>query len=382
MIAFDKNEKVDVWVQVTERDAGTVTFSTYVFEVFDLDDDTVQAEATASLSGNGTATAFIYGLVDTTASGFVAGSQYNVRFTYTIGSEQYIDVIPIKLIGETAGVIVPYAEVVAFTEQEDIIETIHDGVEAAVENYCHRTFSSTTYLHELHNGNGTPDMFLNHYPIISITQVAIGEMAAIKVKNTATDATRATVTVSADDAEMTLIVAGGDSASTDTIDLSNASYDTIDEVVTQINTLGDGWSAETNDTNFGSLLSSELLPVMAHQVGSRGNQVADWSYLNMPNLVISAKHNAVNAQLHYPGIFTPGFQNIIITYTAGYTSATMPKDLKLAILSWVKSIYTQTLEDSEGIKKYTTGDLSVTYGDSITMETKTILNSYIKAVFA
>ncbi len=272
------------------------------------------------------------------------------------------------------------SDTAASGEPQNTISTIHAGIEQAIIQYCHRIFDSTIYLHELHNGNGTPDMFLNQYPVINITQVAIGEMAGIKVKNTDTTATRATVDVDPDNTLMTLTVAGV-SASAATIDLSDASYDTIDEVVTQINTLGNGWSAETNDTNFGSLLSSELLPVMAYQVGSRGNQVADWSYLNMPNLVISVKHNAVNAQIHYAGIFTPGFQNVITTYTAGYSTANMPADLKLSVYLWVKAVYVGLEDDSFGVKSWKTGDISVTYAAAISKipdETTRILqNGYV-----
>ena len=87
MVERKKGEIKDSWIEVTERDGGTVTVSSYTFEVFDKDDTSVQASDTASISGNGTAEVKIYGLVDTTAAAFVAGSSYYVRFTYVIGSE-------------------------------------------------------------------------------------------------------------------------------------------------------------------------------------------------------------------------------------------------------------------------------------------------------
>ena len=91
MIELEKTEIKDVWIEVTERDGGTVTVSTYTFEVFDKDATSVQASATASISGNGTVEVKIYGLVDTTDDGFVVKSSYYVRFTYIIGSETYIE---------------------------------------------------------------------------------------------------------------------------------------------------------------------------------------------------------------------------------------------------------------------------------------------------
>jgi len=94
MIKFDKGEKKHVWIEVSERDAESfsITEEGTVFEVFDEDGTSVQAEAAATVDG-----AKIYGLVDTTTSGFTAGESYEVKFTFIIGSETYIDVIHIKL---------------------------------------------------------------------------------------------------------------------------------------------------------------------------------------------------------------------------------------------------------------------------------------------
>ena len=85
-----KNEKKYCRIQVTAEDGSVVTVSTYSFQVFDKDGNSVQGSATASISGNGTAAVEIYGLVDTTAAGFTAGSWYYVRFAYVIGAETYI----------------------------------------------------------------------------------------------------------------------------------------------------------------------------------------------------------------------------------------------------------------------------------------------------
>ena len=98
MLRFDKNEKKDVWIEVQERDGGTVTVASATFEVFDADGDSVQASASASIANNSSTAVKIYGLVDTTASGFASGSAYEVKFTYVIGNETYIDVVPIKLV--------------------------------------------------------------------------------------------------------------------------------------------------------------------------------------------------------------------------------------------------------------------------------------------
>jgi len=92
MIKVDKNEKVNIWVQVEERDDASFTISSATFEVLDSDDSSVQSSADATVSSDK-----IYGLVDTSAEDFVTGSSYRVKFTYIIGSETYIDYVHIKL---------------------------------------------------------------------------------------------------------------------------------------------------------------------------------------------------------------------------------------------------------------------------------------------
>ena len=94
---FEKSEKKNIWILVKERDGNSVTATAFVFDVVDSDDSVVQAEVSASVSGNASTSLKVYGLVDTTAAGFVDGSSYKVRFTVTIGDEDYKANIPIKI---------------------------------------------------------------------------------------------------------------------------------------------------------------------------------------------------------------------------------------------------------------------------------------------
>ena len=68
-------------------------------EVFNDTGSSTQGEAAASLDNNGTAAVTIYGLVDTTAAGFVDGEWVKAQFTFTIGDEILPAVDPI-FIGE------------------------------------------------------------------------------------------------------------------------------------------------------------------------------------------------------------------------------------------------------------------------------------------
>jgi len=86
MIKFSKGEKKNIWIEVYERNGLDFTISSATFEVLDKDGNTVQASASATVEGHK-----IYGLVDTTAAGFVAGEGYSAKFTFVIGSETYIE---------------------------------------------------------------------------------------------------------------------------------------------------------------------------------------------------------------------------------------------------------------------------------------------------
>ena len=94
-----KNAKENVWIEgYDDHTAGTVTVASATFQVFDADDASVQASASATIADNTTTTPDVYGLVDTSVAAFVNGSAYKVEFVVTIGSEVYREVVPIKCV--------------------------------------------------------------------------------------------------------------------------------------------------------------------------------------------------------------------------------------------------------------------------------------------
>ncbi len=87
-------------ILIEEDDGNVFTITSPVFDVVDDVDVEKQASSSASVRNNGTAAVELYGLVDTTDSGFVDGSSYKVRFTFVIDDETLKGVDLIK-IGET-----------------------------------------------------------------------------------------------------------------------------------------------------------------------------------------------------------------------------------------------------------------------------------------
>jgi hypothetical protein len=92
-----KGEKKYSRILIEEDDGNTFTVTSPLFDVVDDADSVVQAETSASIRNNTTAAVELYGLVDTTDSGFVDGSSYKVRFTFTIDDEVLKGVDPIKI---------------------------------------------------------------------------------------------------------------------------------------------------------------------------------------------------------------------------------------------------------------------------------------------
>lgn len=237
----------------------------------------------------------------------------------------------------------------------DIIDTLREAVIAWVESYCDRTFESTTYTQELYDGGGQ-FLYLNNYPVTSIGMVSVSRTSAIRIKNTATDATNATVSVDADG--INLVVTGGGSADSSTVDF--ATYSTTTAAVAQIIAVGNGWTAELVDSDYGAMLSSELLEAFAKYCGSRANTTAQWLDLDMPSEPIADfQVNSSNGELYRAIGWPGGIEKIMITHTSGYSAVLMPDDLKTSLLIAVQALYAQ--KDSAGIKSFELRNLRIEY---------------------
>ena len=95
-----KGAKEDVYISGANRHnpSSTVTVASATFSVNDVDGTEVQASASATITDNSTVSPDINGLVDTSASGFVAASWYEVIFVVTIGSEELHEVVWVECV--------------------------------------------------------------------------------------------------------------------------------------------------------------------------------------------------------------------------------------------------------------------------------------------
>jgi hypothetical protein len=253
-----------------------------------------------------------------------------------------------------------------------------DGLFNALADY---EFDSTAYINQEYNGTGGSRLWLRHIPVTAITQISTGRIPAIRIKNTSSDAQRATIDIDVSTELLYYAIIGGTNATARTsIDLTAAGSDTLAELVTTINALGKGWSAEMAETSLNSILSTELLETMGLNCGvPRRGGSAQLQDLEIPDTPLGAEVRIEDPEmgtLYYPGGFPKGVNNVIVSFTAGYTAATMPNELKLAVLIGAQALYNRGEEDGFGASNFSQGELMVKYGDWLPDYTLTMLERY------
>ncbi len=238
------------------------------------------------------------------------------------------------------------------------IQAIHEGVEATVKKLSGQPWESTTYTNKAYDGTGGISLWLNEVPIISVKYAIINPYEVVKVKNTMTDSSLATVVVDA--TNVTLTVEGGSGNGSDT--LAKGTYTTMTLLVDAINAQSaNGWSALIYDTDYNALKTSYLFDQQI-DCTQEGGVAKDYEYLQVGEFAQNIKVNKATGQIYSESGFPRGFQNIFITYTAGY--ATIPADITYFILDSVKALYARKTSNAEGnVVHYRIDNLEYWYGE-------------------
>lgn len=255
-------------------------------------------------------------------------------------------------------------------DPSSLILALRDSAEALIQSYCKKTFESTSYTLEKYDGTGTQNLFLKNYPVTALTRLALGTTEAIKVCNTTTHS-EISVSVSS-----TGIILSRD-GSTDAT-LLFADYATMATMAAAISAAGNGWSAEVISSLYNSFKSAYLLPRYGASVMD-----SNWVYLYMPyeNAEDDFELYPSQGRIYLPGGFPKGNNNVFVSYTAGYTSATMPEDLKTAVKVTAKYLHEKWQSGAWNLTKYQTGDIMEQFGGSakdIPQEVEPILFRYRK----
>lgn len=251
--------------------------------------------------------------------------------------------------------------------ENELLELYLNAVDTLVNSMSDYEFDSTTYTNEVYNGSGNQRLWLKHIPVTAITQISADRIPAVKIKNTSSGAARATVNVDVSGQELSYTLVVGASLSTGVIDLTDAGSDTLAELVTTIDAIGSSWDAEMQDTDLNTIPSTELLGVLGLNCGPpRGGGDAEFRELDIPGTPLGddfvmddAEMGMIYRQTGWP----KGVNNVVVTYTAGYTEATMPSDLKMGVLAGAQALYERGEQAGFGVSNFSQSSLRVSYGD-------------------
>jgi len=243
-----------------------------------------------------------------------------------------------------------------------VIFTIRDAIEKAASDYCKREFVSTSYKKK-YDGTGTNKLLLNDYPVTSLTRLAMSYIDAINISNTSS-AYHASVGVTS-----TGVVLTQESTSDSTVLF--ATYDTLTKVVNAINLIS-GWSATLSSSTYGDYPSAMLREVFGLYCGQNTIVSLTIPDQGMYNYEVDINSGIITLPYNFP----TGTKNVYVEYTAGYSSATMPENLKLAIKIWIDVLYRKQQESSFGLTSFSTGGISRSLISEMPKEVENLLSSY------
>ena len=317
----------------------------------------------AKLDDSGTTGYYQVEITASTDNGFERFKSYHVLSKATIDStavqttDSFIVFGASDTFAATTGALTSLANVQAYTGisgNDALLTALINRATSAIEKYCDRTFTSTTYR-EIRDIQGS-DLILKQYPVISIQLFSTTRQQGMILTNSSSDAYNAYVQVSA--TTMTLVVQGGDNAGTDAITLDD--YATVSALRTAINALGAGWAATAVSTKTDLWDAVELLPC------SGLNCLNAYVYLDIPDvpesdyivedstgiITIGSWFNS-RWTSGYDSTATLGIQAAVVRYTAGY--ATTPADLEQICIDLVNSYFKSRKVDSS-LKSEKIGD--------------------------
>jgi len=209
---------------------------------------------------------------------------------------------------------------------DTLLTELRDGTTNVIEDYCGRHFVAGSYA-KWFNGTGENILYLDEVPVTAVAQLSIDTLNALSVTCGASDATHASVTVTA--TGVVLLVSDGASAGTTTRLFSG--YATLALMAAAINSATGSWTA-TVQGNLDSYRSSQLQLMPAQFCASDTA-----AYLLIPDDPEEAfRYDADNGALMLEwGVFPEGQRNVYVAWTAGYS--TIPN----AVLSVCRELVAQ-----------------------------------------
>lgn len=251
---------------------------------------------------------------------------------------------------------------VADDTDDALIGYIHDGTEKLVKNTCRRALEEATHAARIYNGTGANFIYMDDYPVTAVTRVSIGRDDAIRVKNTDTTVTQSYVTVGSS----SLALKKEDSGVTTTKTASFAvldGYPTLSALVAQIAAGGGGWTSEIVSTDYNDIASTDLVQGMYVMAGGRANVTSAYIEIPMHGDPVQIEWDEDSGKLIRAAGFPKGNRNVAVWYTCGYSSTTMPDDIRNLVMEMVKGKYDKRDDAGYGKSGFTISDMTVRYQD-------------------
>jgi len=237
---------------------------------------------------------------------------------------------------------------IAHEDDDEIIQDLVLRASDFIEYYLARKLKSRTYTHERYDGTDKDYLFIDNYPITAIERLSIGTLDAIKIYY-GVDVFNAYAKAST--TGVTLVVDG-----TAGSELTFVSYATLLLMANAINGQT-GWTSSVAISDYNSWPSALIYPQQNVYA------VETYGYLKVPDEPIyDYELDADKGIIYYSTDFDKGFKNIYITYTAGFSTSTMPKAIKMACCELVKYKYNQR-ELDPNLKSEKMGDYSYAIAD-------------------
>jgi hypothetical protein len=270
--------------------------------------------------------------------------------------------------------------------------TLITAASRAIEKYCRRDFVSHTY-DELYNGDGDRRMILREYPLISVQSVRYRPVTVIKLTNNGANTPIARAQVTATGITLTWATSGTYSTTSVTF-AGNAS---IAALITALNAVGSGWSAQT--TGYDQWPSADIYCPNGPSDSLSTNPATQGALNAAPGIMAEIKLHTyelggfqldprrgwllraipyTDPELIHPEdlIWPVGINNFRIQYTAGH--ATVPEDVQEACAELVASWYQQlgrdlTLSSEDTAKTY---HYTAALSDQLPARIRAILRPY------
>ncbi len=250
------------------------------------------------------------------------------------------------------------------TETTYETDTLADRATDLIERWSGRKFKTRTYDRRVFDGNGRTRFLLDQYPVTRVGRVSLGRTNCFHITNT-TATNFATVEVTSSKVRL--------NADGTVSDITIASSATLNDLITAINAVA-GWSATLLNSSDGTRKAyytsldgttkvPEILQMPAHACMSPGV-----AYVEMPDDDLEGYYLETTATdedrntgiLYYVGGFTAGHQNLIVDFTAGFT--TIPAALEELCLALVKLKYDRAKMD-QNLRSESLGDYSYSTAD-------------------